>query len=82
MRIRVTKAVTKYGRYYAAGDIIDDPSPLEAGSLRRLYGWEILADSEPDLGSLRKPVLVQLAEDRGLDVDGLTKAEIVEVLEA
>lgn len=81
MRIRVTKAITKYGRHYAAGEIIEAPSPME-DSLRRTYKWEILPDSNPVLGSLKKADLVEVAVERGLDVDGLTKAEILEVLEA
>jgi hypothetical protein len=79
MAIRVTKPVTKFGRYYAAGDIVDDPTAVEL-SLARLFMWETVDDSKP-LGGLRKPELVQLAEDDGLDVSGLTKAQIVELLE-
>lgn len=81
MAIRVTKPVTKYGRVYRQGEIIDDPSSTER-SLARLFAWETVPDSPPSLRSLRKADLVQLAEDRELDVEGLSKAEIVEVLEA
>jgi len=35
-----------------------------------------------DLGSLKKDELVKLAEEKGLDVEGLTKAQIIEKLEA
>jgi hypothetical protein len=79
MAVRVTKPITKFGRYYAAGEIIDTPTPVEA-SLARLLQWETVSDSKPVSG-LRKPELVQLAEDGGLDVAGLTKAEIVQLLE-
>lgn len=79
MRIRVTRPITHYGRYYAAGEVIDDPSSTDQ-SLCRIYSWEILADSEPAITSLRKADLVEIAESRGLDVEGLTKAEILGVL--
>jgi hypothetical protein len=79
MAVRVTKAVTKNGRVYAVGDVIDTPTSVEQ-SLARLFKWETVSDSTPVSG-LRKPELVQLAEDGGLDVAGLTKAEIVQLLE-
>lgn len=81
MRIRVTKAVTKYGRYYAAGEIIDNPGPLQ-DSLRRTHGWEILPDSAPSLAGLTKPQLVEIAHERGLDVAGLNKSELRRLLES
>jgi hypothetical protein len=81
MAIRVTKAITKYGRVYAVGDIIDNPTSVEL-SLRRLYKWETVDDSAPSLYGMRKPDLVQLAESRGLDVDGLTKPELIDLLES
>jgi len=79
MAIRVTTPVTKYGRYYAAGEIIDTPTSVEQ-SMARLYQWETVSDSKPVSG-LRKPELVELAQDGGFDVSGLTKAEIIELLE-
>jgi len=79
MTYRVTTPVTKYGRYYAAGEVIDTPTSVER-SLARLFKWETVSDSKPVSG-LRKPELVQIAEDDGLDVSGLTKAEIIELLE-
>jgi hypothetical protein len=80
MALRVTTPITKYGRYYAAGTIIDTPASVEQ-SLARLLQWETVSDPKPAIGGLRKPQLVQLAEDRGLDVEGLTKSEIVQLLE-
>lgn len=82
MAIRVTKPITKNGRVYRQGEIIDNPTSVEQ-SMCRLYKWEIIRDSasQPPLGKLGKPQLVQLARERGLDVVGLTKAEIVELLE-
>jgi len=80
MGLRVTKPVTKYGRYYASGDIIDQPSSTEQ-SLGRMYGWEQVNDSAPSLGGMKKAELVQLAEDRGLDVSGLTKKDLLDVLD-
>ena len=82
MAIRVTKPITKHGRVYAAGEIIDNPTSSEQ-SMRRLYQWEIIRDSapQPPPRKLGKPQLVQLARERGLDVVGLTKAEIVQLLE-
>ena len=79
MRLRVTNAVTKNGRYYAAGETLDTPTATEQ-SLGRLFKWEKLADSAPSLAGKRKPELVQIAEGRGLDVDGLTKPELVDLL--
>ena len=81
MAIRVTKAITKYGRVYAVGDIIDTPTSVEE-SLRRLYGWEVLVDSPPSFSSMRKPELIRLVEGRGLDGSGLTKPELVDLLES
>jgi hypothetical protein len=80
MAIRVTKAVTKYGVYYAVGDVIDNPTSVE-DSLRRIYGWEVLADSPPSIKAMRKSELVELAGDRGFDVDGLTASELRNLLE-
>ena len=81
MAIRVTKAVTKYGVYYAVGDVIDNPTGLH-DSLRRIYGWEILDDSPPSFSSMRKPELIRLVEGRGLDGSGLTKPELIDLLES
>ena len=80
MAIRVTRPITKYGRYYAAGEVIDEPTPVEA-SLSRLLQWEQVEDPKPSVGKLGKPALVELAVDGGFDVAGLTKAQIVELLE-
>jgi hypothetical protein len=80
MAIRVTTPITKYGRYYAAGEIIDEPTSVER-SLARLLQWEQVDDPKPTLGGLRKAQLVDLAVERGVDVEGLTKAEIIELLE-
>jgi hypothetical protein len=80
MAVRVTKAVTKYGVYYAVGDIIDNPSGLH-DSLRRLYGWEVLADSPPSIKAMRKSDLVELAVERGFDVEGLTASDLRNLLE-
>ena len=80
MAIRVTKAITKDGHYYAFGDVIDTPTSVEQ-SLRRLLKWEIISGPEQSISGLRKPQLVQLAEDRGLDVDGLLKADLIELLD-
>ena len=81
MRLRVTNAKTKRGRYYAAGEIIEDPSSTEQ-SYGRLYKWEVVPDAPVNLRSLSKPELVEIADSRGLDVSGLRKAEVVEALEA
>lgn len=80
MALRVTKPVTKHGRVYAAGEIIDNPTSVEQ-SLGRLFGWETVSDPSPQLAGLRKPQLVELARDGGFDVEGLTKSEIVDLLE-
>ena len=79
MAVRVTKAITKYGVYYAVGDIIDEPSSVE-DSLRRLLKWELVSDSAPSLTGKRKADLIELAVERGFDVDGLTKNELVDLL--
>jgi len=76
MALRVTKAVTRRGRYYAVGDIIDNPTGEQA-SLGRLFKWETVSES---LDKKRKPELVQIAEARGLDSSGLTKPELIELL--
>ena len=78
----VTKAVTKHGRYYRVGEFIPDPTQTEQ-SLARLFGWakstgEVAAD--PDLGTLRKGELVELAYARGYDPTGLLKDELVDLL--
>lgn len=84
MSYRVTKAVTKHHRTYAVGEIIDNPTSVER-SLARLFKWEHVdvapqTDEAADLDGLRKPELVQLANDRGLDSSGLTKADLIELL--
>ena len=76
MGLRVTNAVTRHGRYYATGEVIDNPTSEQA-SLGRLFKWEQVSES---LVGKRKPELVQIAEARGLDVDGLTKPELIELL--
>ncbi len=78
MAIRVTKPITKYGRYYAAGELITEPSGLE-WSMCRLYGWEQVDDPKP-VSELLKPELVQLAKDGGLYEDGMSKPELIEAL--
>ena len=78
--LRVTHPITKHGRVYAAGETIDQPTSVER-SLARLLKWETIVAPAPDLSGLRKPQLVQLAADRGLDVAGLTKNEIIDLLE-
>ena len=42
MALKVTKPITKYGRYYTAGEVLDSPSSLEQ-SLGRLLGWKTVA---------------------------------------
>lgn len=79
MAIRVTKAVTKYGRVYAVGDIIESPSSVE-DSLCRLFKWEVVSDSAPSLSGKRKADLIELAVERGFDVDGLTKSDLIDLL--
>ena len=81
MAIRVTRPITKYGRYYAAGEILDEPLTSVERSLKNLLQWEKVDDPEPAIGGLRKPQLVGIAVERGVDVEGLTKAEIIELLE-
>ena len=76
MGLRVTKAVTHYGHDYKVGDIIDNPTSWEA-SAGRIRKWESVSES---FVGKRKPELVQIAEARGLDVDGLTKPELIELL--
>ena len=46
MALKVTRAVTKYGHYYKAGTIIQDPSSTEL-SLGRVWGWETVAAPSP-----------------------------------
>ena len=88
MTYRVTNAVTHHGHYYANGDLVENPSSEER-SLSRIFGWETVSDPTadvgepfgvPDFGGKRKPELVQLAQDRGLDASGLTKNELIELL--
>ena len=79
MAIRVTRPVTKYGRYYAVGEILDEPLTSVERSLKSLFQWETVDD--PAISGLRKPQLVDIAVERGVDVEGLTKAEIIELLE-
>ncbi len=76
MAIRVTKPVTKYGRYYAAGETISEPSGLE-WSMYRLLGWEQVDDSKP-LSGMNKTQLLQLAD--GLETAGLTRKQLIELL--
>ena len=76
MAIRVTNAKTCHGRYYAAGEIIDSPTSWEL-SAARLYGWETVVDLS---SKLNKSDLLRLAGDRGLEVEGLTKKELYELL--
>ena len=82
MAIRVTNPKTKHGRYYAMGEVIEQPTSREH-SMRRIYGWELVDDSVPQrpVGKLGKPQLVELAHTRGFDTVGLTKAEIVQLLD-
>ena len=80
MALRVTRAITKNGHDYRVGDLLDSPTPTEV-SLGRLFKWETVSDSVASLTGMSKPELVQTAESRGLDVTGLTKAEIRELLE-
>ena len=76
MAIRVTNAKTNQGRYYAAGEILHNPSSKEQ-SMARIYKWETVTGPKP---GLTKPDLLQLAEDRGLEVDGLTKKQLIDLL--
>ena len=78
MAIRVTRAITKNGRYSRHGEILSDPSGFEE-SLRRMWGWEIVDDPAP-VKAPSKAELVQAAHDRGLDPSGLKKAELVALL--
>ncbi len=80
MAFRVTRPITKYGRYYAAGEILNEPLTSVERSLKNLLQWEKVEDPEPAIGGLRKPQLVELAEERGFDVEGLKKTELVELL--
>ena len=77
MAIRVTRPVTKNGRYYKDGEVIEDPSGFEL-SLARIWGWD--RDFQP-VRNPTKPELVQTAKGRGLDPSGLTKAELIDLLE-
>ncbi len=76
MAIRVTNAKTSHGRYYAAGEILHDPTGREL-SLARLCKWETVVGLKP---GLTKSDLLQLAEDRGLEADGLTKKQLIDLL--
>ena len=79
MAIRVTRPVTKYGHYYKTGTVIESPSGTEL-SYGRLYGWETVTVPEP-AKKRTKPELVQVARERGLNPAGLSKAELIELLE-
>jgi hypothetical protein len=82
MAIKVTRPITKDGYYYAAGTIIQTPTGTEL-SLARLWGWETVTDS-PVVRPVKKPTkpeLVQIAKGRGLDTAGLTKNELIDLLE-
>lgn len=76
MAIRVTNAKTSHGRYYAAGEILDSPTSWEL-SLARLCKWETVTGPKP---GLTKSDLLQLAQDRGLEADGLTKKQLIDLL--
>ncbi len=89
---RVTRPITKYGVYYAAGSIQDDSSSV-VGSLQRMYHWEKVAagsdrqkPSSPasvGLEGLSKADLFALAADRGVNVPGrASKSDIRELLES
>jgi hypothetical protein len=81
MAIRVTNAVTKYGRYYRQGELIENPTSVE-NSLRRLYKWDLVEDSVPGLSGLKKAELLQLCQEAGLEVSAtMTKTELKEMLE-
>lgn len=87
MAYRVTKPVTKYGRKYLAGQVVDHPTSTE-DSLARLFGWETIETDNTSadapvvsLRSMTKAELVQLAESRGLDGSGLRKAELIDLLD-
>ena len=76
MAIRVTNAKTSQGRYYAAGEILDNPTSREL-SLARLNKWDTVTGPKPGLS---KSDLLQLAGDRGLEADGLTKKQLIDLL--
>ena len=80
MALRVTLPITKHGRVYAAGEIIDNPTSREQ-SLGRLLKWETVSEPAASIRALGKPALIQLAQERGLDVAGLRKSDLVELLE-
>jgi len=79
MAFRVTGPITKYGRYYAAGEIINEPLTSVERSLKNLLQWEKVEDPKP-LGQLNKSQLLQLADDGGLETAGLTKKQLLEAL--
>ena len=77
MKLKVTKAITSHGRYYAAGSIAE-MDPAVAGSFIRLYGWVPVTD---DLSSLKKADLLAKAEAAGFDVPAnATKQDIINLL--
>ncbi len=80
MAIRVTRPITKYGRYYPLGEVIDDPSSAEL-SLARVWRWETVTEKKSSLHGMRKPELVDLAHERGVDVSGFTVKQIIDTLE-
>ena len=81
MAVRVTRAITVYGRYYAVGEVLESTPVVD--SLRRLYGWEVVPEPKRGLSSLSKAELLDLADDRGVEVPAsATKAEIRELLES
>ena len=93
MRLRVTRPITSHGRYYEAGEVVEMDAG-QAHSFMRLYGWEQVDDpftdpapgpistDGPEYADWYKSDLQAEAESRGLDFDGLKKAEIVALLEA
>ena len=97
MRLLVTKALTKNGRYYKAGTIVDVPDE-QGSSWRGLYGWAY-ADEDgqetvapvydqalapgPVLADLTKKQLRAYAADNDVKLPvKATKTEILEILEA
>lgn len=80
MKLKVTKAITSHGTYYAAGSVVE-MDPAVAGSFVRLYGWVPVPKGQPDLSSLKKAELVAKAEDAGFDVPAsATKQDIINLL--
>ncbi len=96
MALKVTKAITRHGRYYKVGEVFSLNTVGEEDSMRRTFPHHFKATaggssrqakpSDPasaGLGGLSKTDLLALAADRGVAIPGrASKSDIRELLES